>query len=561
MTAIIDLKLSVSDGGPSLGAQIEYNADLFAPETIVRLLGQWRELLTAVVAAPATRLSELPLMSAEEEQELAAWNATAGAYELNACLHESVEQQAALTPKQIAVGYEADTISYEELNRRANQLARYLRGLGVGPETKVCVLLERSVELVVGLLGILKAGGAYVPLDPQYPVERIRFMIEDSGARILLTQSRFGELEFEARVVDLDNEWEEIARESGANLESRATVENLAYVIYTSGSTGQPKGVCIPHRAICNRLQWMQTELPLNADDCVLQKTTISFDASVWSCSCVLAGARVQLAAVGGEKDSSYLVQAVQKHEVTVLQLVPSMLRVWLEEEGVEECVSLRRLYCGGEALSAELAARCYERLPHVRLHNLYGPTETAIDATHGECVREDTGNGGLMAIGRPLTNVTVYVLDERFRQVPVGVSGELYVGGAGVARGYLDRAELTAERFVPDPFGETAGGRLYRTGDIGRRLRDGRLEYVGRSDEQVKVRGYRIELGEIEAALSEDETVAECVVVARRKLTDTSVCWLTSCPNFSQATVNHSTCPTTSTGMNKPRSDSFLVR
>src|ERR1700752_736710 len=231
-----------------------------------------------------------------------------------------------------------------------------------------------------------------------------------------------------------------MARESGENLESRATVENLAYVIYTTGSTGQPKGVCISHRAICNRLQWMQAELPLHVDDCVLQKTSISFDASVWELFVpLLAGARVQLAAVGGEKDSAYLVQAVQQHEVTVLQLVPSMLRVWLEEGGVEQCVSLRRFYCGGEALSAELAARCYERLPGVTLHNLYGPTETAIDATHGECKREETANSGLMAIGRPLTNVTVYVLDERFRQMPVGVSGELYVGGPGGGAGNLD--------------------------------------------------------------------------------------------------------------------------
>jgi amino acid adenylation domain-containing protein len=370
--------------------------------------------------------------------------------------------------------------------------------------------------MVVGLLGILKAGGAYVPLDPEYPKERLAFQLEDTKARVLLTQERLiGDLpDHDGRVICLDRDWAEIARESEANLESGATADNLAYVIYTSGSTGKPKGVMIEHRALSNHMLWMQERFPLDAADCVLQKTPFCFDASVWEFFApIMAGARLTLARPGGHQDSAYLINTIVNQQVTTLQLVPSMLRVLLAEDGLERCQNLKRVFCGGEALSGELRERFHGRLGG-ELYNLYGPTEATIDATCALCDRASPPH--TVTIGRPIANTQLYVLDRDMRPVPIGVPGELYIGGECLARGYLNRPELTAEKFITHSFDGEPARRLYKTGDLARYLSDGNIEFLGRVDNQVKIRGYRIELGEIESVLAQHPCVGQSVVAVR---------------------------------------------
>jgi amino acid adenylation domain-containing protein len=366
--------------------------------------------------------------------------------------------------------------------------------------------------MVVALLAVHKAGGAYLPLDPAYPGERLAAMLADARPKLVLVQpGRLADLPaWEGPVVALEPEAE---TEPAPTVDGGAGLDNLAYVIYTSGSTGSPKGVMISHRAIFNRLAWMQSELPLSAGDRVLQKTPFSFDASVWELfSPLLAGARLVLARPGGHQDAAYLVEEIARREVTVLQLVPSMLRVFLAQPGSEWLASLRRIYSGGEALPMDLVASLSGRLG-AEMHNLYGPTEAAIDATHWPCRPRD--GSPLAPLGRPIANTRVYLLDGRGQPVPRGVPGELHIGGLGLARGYLGRPGLTAEKFVPDPFATAAGTRLYRTGDLCRYAQDGELEYLGRLDHQVKIRGFRIELGEIEAALRQHSGLREAVAVA----------------------------------------------
>jgi iturin family lipopeptide synthetase A len=518
VSARFDIHTVVTEAEDGLLVQCNYNTDLFDEETVRRWLGHYETLLQGIVADPRQSVWALPLMSEAQRHELlTAWNSTEAPYPAR-CLHELVEEQAALTPEATAVVFEGERLSYDELNRNANRLAHHLRAAGVGPDARVGVLMERSAEMVVALLGVLKAGAAYVPLDPEYPADRLDFMLKDAGVSVLLTHQRLDEKlpAHGARVVRLDADREAAEALEDSNPAPSATPDNLAYVIYTSGSTGTPKGVMIQHRAILNRLLWMQDKYPLTAEDRVLQKTTFSFDASVWEFFVpLLAGAQVVLARPGGQQDSAYLVEAVRRHGITVLQLVPTMLRVVLEEEDFKDCTSLRRVYCGGEAFPAELQRRFFA-LHTAELHNLYGPTETSIDAAHWECERD--GKRPVVPIGRPIANTRLYVLDARMNPSPPGVPGELYVGGAGVARGYLNRPGLTAERFVPDPFSEEPGARLYRTGDLVRYGQGGALEYLGRVDHQVKLRGFRVELGEIESALRRHPSVAEAVVTASRQ-------------------------------------------
>ena len=408
--------------------------------------------------------------------------------------------------------FEDERLSYGELNAQANQVAHYLRRAGVGPETLVGICLERSLELVVGLLGILKAGGAYVPLDPTYPAERLRLLIAEAGIEVVLTAQRFSELlPREVQSICVDSAAEELAGESKENPVHNTVAGNLAYVIYTSGSTGKPKGSMIPQEGICNRLLWMQEMYGLDATDRVLQKTPFTFDVSVWEFFWpLLSGARLVLARPGAQGDSRYLVELIQREAITTLHFVPSMLAAFLEERGVEECQSLRRVICSGEALPYELKERFRERLPS-ELHNLYGPTEASVDVTYWDCGSEL--ERPIVPIGRAIANTQIYVLDEALQVVPVGVRGELYIGGIGLARGYLKRAEQTAERFVPNPYG-AAGSRLYRTGDLARYLADGNVEYLGRTDHQVKIRGFRIELEEIEATIHKYPGVRHCAVI-----------------------------------------------
>ncbi len=499
-TAKFDLTLFMSEGPDGLSGQLEYNTDLFEAGTIRRMLGRWEVLLEGIAADPSRHLSELSLLPEADYP----W----------ACLHELFERQAARTPEAVAVVYEGQELSYAELNARANQLAHYLRGQGVGPDVLVGVYVERSLEMVVGLLGILKAGGAYLPLDPAFPRDRLAFMLKDSQAPVLLTQRHLlAQLPASGvRIVALDADWEAIARHSRQGPSSGIGPEALAYVIYTSGSTGLPKGVAIEHRSVVNFLASMRREPGLRAGDRLLAVTTLSFDIAGLELYLPLAvGACVEVVSREVAADPARLRERLAQSGATVMQATPTSWQM-LVDVGWERAAALKVL-CGGEALGRKLANALLARACEV--WNLYGPTETTIwSAAYKLEGKQEAGSA--VPLGRPIANTQLYVLDEAMQPVPAGVAGELYIGGAGLAQGYLNRPELTAEKFVPDPFGSEPGGRLYRTGDLARYRPDGTLEYLGRIDHQVKVRGYRIELGEVEAVLREQAGVREAVVVAR---------------------------------------------
>ncbi|RKH75115.1 amino acid adenylation domain-containing protein, partial [Corallococcus sp. AB032C] len=458
-----------------------------------------------------------PLTDAERQQVLVDWNATATDFPRDATLHSLIEAQVERTPDAVALAFEGRTLTYRELDARANQLAHALIARGVGPEVRVGLLLERSLELVVALLATLKAGGAYVPFDPAYPAQRLAWMLEDARPAVLLAQEHLLSRlpAHDARVLCLDTQWDDVALQPRHAPPPRASADGLAYVIFTSGSTGRPKGAMNAHGPVVNRLLWMQSAYALGPADVVLQKTPFSFDVSVWEFFWpLMTGARLVLAKPGGHQDPAYLARLVAEAGVTTLHFVPSMLQVFLEEPALESCTSLRRVVCSGEALPLELAERCLRRLPWAGLHNLYGPTEAAVDVTFHQCLPGESRRS--VPIGRPVANTQIRILDAHLHPVPVGVPGELFIGGVQVGRGYLGRPELTAERFIPDGFSDTPGSRLYRTGDVARWLPDGAIEYVGRADFQVKVRGLRIELGEIEATLEQHPGVRQSVVVAR---------------------------------------------
>lgn len=447
------------------------------------------------------------------------WNNTRREYGSDLYIHQLFDLQAAQTPGAIAVVFERSYLTYEELRAQSDHLAQYLRRLGIGPDVLVGICLERSLELIVALLAILKAGGAYVPLDSSYPKERLAFMLLDSGVSVLITQRRLlTELpEHQARVLCLDDrDW--VAKESSMELSTKVAPENLAYVIYTSGSTGKPKGAMNTHLGICNRLLWMQEQYQLRENDRVLQKTPVSFDVSVWELFWpLLNGAKLVMAKPGGHQDGAYLVDVIRDQEITVMHFVPSMLQIFLDVSGVEKCSSLRQVICSGEALSFKLIQRFFSRL-HAKLDNLYGPTEAAVDVTYWPCrLNNDVHT---VPIGRPVANTQTHILDSSLEPVSIGEIGELYLAGVQLARGYFNRPDLTAERFVPNPLGLEPGSRMYNTGDLARYLPDGNIEFLGRADHQVKIRGNRIELGEIEAVLNQHPVLQETVVVAREDKT-----------------------------------------
>lgn len=515
--AAFDLQLVILDSGDELKCSWEYNTDLFNRDTIQRMVGHFNVLLENMVADPEKPVSLLPLLTTKERQRLLVdWNDTERAYSKGKCIHELVEAQVERTPSRIAVDLEGKTLTYRDLDRRANRLGRYLQSLGVGPETLVGLFAERSLEMVVGLLGILKAGGAYVPLDPEYPEERLALMMSDAEVRVLLTQEKFIERlpRQDVPIICLDKDWKHVAQGNASKLKERAKPDNLAYVIYTSGSTGKPKGAMNTHRGVCNRLLWMQEEYNLGEEDTILQKTPFSFDVSVWEFFWpLLTGARMVLARPGGHKDTGYLVQIIHDQQITVMHYVPSMLRLFLEEKNLHFCNSLRDVICSGEVLPVELQERFFTRLD-ANLHNLYGPTEAAIDVTFWRCERN--GHRTTVPIGRPVANTRIYVLDARLRPTPIGVPGELHIGGVQVGRGYLNRPKLTEQRFIRDPFVDEPAARLYKTGDLARYLPDGSIEYLKRMDQQVKIRGFRIEPGEIESALTTHPGVKAAAVVAQ---------------------------------------------
>ncbi|AUX48175.1 peptide synthetase [Sorangium cellulosum] len=504
--------------GNRLQLCLSYDRQRFDEETASRLLGLVEVALGQLVRRPEARVGELSLLGELESRRVVTeWNATERPYPGERLVHELFEAQAERTPEATAVLFGERRLSYRELNARANRVAHALRRRGVGPDVLVAVAAERSVELVVGLLGILKAGGAYVPIDPEYPADRIAFMLSDAAASVLLSQwpvaSRLPA--HGAEVLCLDADRAKIDREPATNPAVAVSADNLAYTIYTSGSTGRPKGAGNSHRGLLNRLQWMQERYGLTPEDRVLQKTPFSFDVSVWEFFWpLMTGAGLVVSRPGDHRDGERLVELITRHDVTTLHFVPPMLQAFLETPGVASCRSVRRILCSGEALPAELTRRCFERLAHAELHNLYGPTEASIDVSSWACQRGD--NSASVPIGHPIANTQLYLLDRHGQPVPAGVAGELYIGGIGLARGYHQRPDLTAERFVPDPFGSAPGGRLYRTGDLARHRPDGAIEFLGRLDHQVKIRGLRIELGEIEARLLQHPGVGEAVVLAR---------------------------------------------
>ncbi|MGD7329384.1 non-ribosomal peptide synthase/polyketide synthase, partial [Ralstonia pseudosolanacearum] len=513
--AKFDLTLELRETSEGLAGSLDYATALFDRETIERYLGYLQRLLKAMVENDSQEVSQIGLLDeGERAQLLESWNETKAAYPDASTIHGLFEAQVRRTPEAIAVVHEGRQVSYAELNARANRVAHALIGLGVGPDARVGLCVERSVELVVGLLGILKAGGGYVPLDPSYPQDRLAYMLEDSAPVAVLTQGLVREQlgMLSVPVLDLDGPQEDAEHDPQV---TGLEPHHLAYVIYTSGSTGRPKGVMNEHRGVVNRLWWAQQTYRLDASDRVLQKTPFGFDVSVWELFWpLLAGARLVMARPEGHKDPAYLAATIEQAGITTLHFVPSMLQLFLDQVEAGRCQGLRRMLCSGEALPHALQQRSLARFPHSELHNLYGPTEAAIDVTAWRCNAEI--HPGIVPIGRPIANTQIYVLDAHRQPVPLGVTGEIYIGGVGVARGYLNRPELTAERFVVNPFHGEGRERMYRTGDLGRWLPDGSLEYQGRADAQVKLRGFRIELGEIEARLLQCAGVSEAVVTMR---------------------------------------------
>jgi len=510
-----EVKLRCVGGEEGLRLEFHYDGNRYDEADVQRLAAQYERLLTSVLGDAERPLAELEVVSEpERQQQLEQWNETAVAYGPAVSLVELFEQQAAARPEAEAVVCGAEKLTYEELNRRANQLGHYLRRMGVGPEVRVGLCVERSVAMVVGVLGILKAGGAYVPLDPSYPQARVEQMLRDCGARVLLTEAHLAAQlpRTDAAVVYLGQQWQEIAAESETNPAVVVAGENLAYVIYTSGSTGQPKGVGVTQQNLVHTTRAREVYYG-GAPESFLLLSSIAFDSSVaglfWT---LCGGGRLIVPAEGQQREARRLVQLVREQQVTHLLSLPSLYALLLEEADGGELAGLQGVIVAGEACGPALVERHETVVPQAVLYNEYGPTEGSVWSTVQQC----RGCSGTVPIGRPIANVRLYVLDERQAVLPLGVSGELYVGGAGVTRGYLNDAALTAQKYVPDPYGGERGGRLYRTGDVGRYRRGGELEFVGRVDGQVKVRGYRVEVGEIEAVLEGHGSVQGAVVMVR---------------------------------------------
>jgi amino acid adenylation domain-containing protein len=509
LTSKFDLALSMEETDQRLLGSWEYNTDLFNAVTINRMAGHFQTMLEGIVAHPELPISELPLLTeAERHQQMVECNKTQSEYPQDKCVHQLFEEQVERTPDAMALVYQNEQLTYRELNTRANQLAHYLQGLGVGPDVLVGICVERSLEMVVGLLGILKAGGAYVPLDPTYPQERLAYMLSDSLLSVLLTQEKLvADLpEHTADVVCLDSQWGVISCESQENPVSGVQASNLAYVIYTSGSTGKPKGVLVVQQGLCNLAQAQIRLFDVNLDSRVLQFASFSFDASIWEVVMALcSGARLCLGTKKSLLPGPNLMQFLRTYNITHVTLPPSALAV----VSYEELPALRTIVVAGEACSPDLVAQWSKNR---RFFNAYGPTESTVCAT----VAEWTDSSSQPSIGRPIANTQIYILDSHLQPVPIGVIGELYIGGAGLARGYLNRPELTQEKFIVNPFSQEQGARLYKTGDLARYLPNDNIEFLGRIDQQVKIRGFRIELLEIEAILSQHPSVKQVLVIDR---------------------------------------------
>ncbi|MGH8615481.1 MAG: non-ribosomal peptide synthetase, partial [Gammaproteobacteria bacterium] len=516
--------------GAELGFKVTYDSSRFEAAMITRLLEHFQTLLRGMMAEPTQRLGDLPLLpEAERHRLLREWNRSRAVYSQDACLPQLFEAKVERTPDAIAVAYEDERLTYQELNARANRLAHRLRALGVGPEVLVGLCMERSLELVIGILGTLKAGTAYLPLDLVYPKERLAFMLEDSQASVLLTQQALLERlpEHRARVLCLDRDWEAIAQESRENPSSGAKTVNLAYVIYTSGSTGKPKGVLISHASVVRLFAATQDWYHFGAEDVWTLFHSYAFDFSVWELwGALLYGGRLVVVPYWVSRSPEAFYGLLRREQVTVLNQTPSAFRQLIRAEKTivanrgwtAEDLALRLVIFGGEALELQSLQPWFDCHGDERpqLVNMYGITETTVHVTYRPIRAADLRQSKGSVIGEAIPGLRIYVLDARLEPVPIGVPGEVYVGGGGVAQGYLRRPELSAERFIPDPYSEEPGARLYKTGDLARYLVDGDLEYLGRIDHQIKIRGFRIELGEIEAVLGSHPGVQEACVVVR---------------------------------------------
>jgi amino acid adenylation domain-containing protein len=510
-SAKLDLAYFLVQGADGFSGRIEYNTDLFDATTIERMLCHYFQLLEAALKDPEQQVSQLPLLTAEERQQiLVEWNSTEAEYPREECLHNLFELQAERSPSAIACQFESELITYEDLNQRANQVAHYLQRQGIGPGQRVGVYVERSLNMMIGLLGIQKSGAAYVPLDPSYPAERLRLTLEDARPRVLLSQQSLlaGIPEHRATVVCLDSDWAQLATESTANPVSDVQPEDLMYVIFTSGSTGRPKGVQVPHRAVVNLLTCMGRELQMGPDDVFPALASFAFDMCIPELYLALVtGGRVLLCGSHLASNGEELAALLRQSRASVIHATPTTWSLLLDAGFSGK--ALKRAI-GAEPLPGELCKRILAADPS--LYNFYGPTETTVWSAFHHFRSPDEP----VVIGRPMANTQIYILDKKTQPVPVGVPGEIYIGGDGVTRGYLNRPELTADAFVPDPFTERPGALVYRTGDLGAFLPDGTISFKGRIDSQIKIRGFRIELGEIEAILSSHDAVQECAVVAR---------------------------------------------
>jgi amino acid adenylation domain-containing protein len=510
------------DDGHELRLRIDFDAARIDADSVTRMLAQLQTLFKQMVAEPQQRIAKLsPLNSGERQQLLIDWNSVTAEYP-RSCLHEMFENQVERSPDAVAAIFEGEHLTYRELNLQANQLAHYLRKQGIGPDDLVPICANRSLEMVVGVLGVLKAGAAYVPIDPALPLERIAIMINDVSPRVVLMQEKVSKSVYmpqTSKVIHLepdDAEW--MAPDVPIQNPARTTTDtNLAYMIYTSGSTGKPKAVMVHHRAIANHIYWMQSTFSFDGGDCILQMTEFSFDVSVWEIFApLIAGARLVIARPEAQRDPQYLAETIVSNQVTVLQLVPSLLRILLDTPRFQSCKSLRYILCGGEPMTEDIPNLFFEKLD-CDLYNMYGPTEAAVDALY-YCVPHNRSKRSI-PIGRPVPNTRAYVLDHQLDLMPIGVAGELFLGGVQICRGYHNDPKLTSERFLPDVFAGVRGARLYKTGDKVRILPDGNLEFLGRIDDQVKLHGFRIELGEIQSVLRQHPAVGEAVAILRQDL------------------------------------------
>ncbi len=502
-TSKFDLTVELDERPEGIIGRIEYNTDLFDQSRIIRMIGHYQTLLESIIANPQQSISHLTLLTEAEQQQFREWNNTSQVLPDKQCIHQLFEQQVEHTPEAIALVFEDQQLTYQQLNQRANQLAHYLRKLGVKPETLVGICVERSLEMIIGILGILKAGGAYVPLDPTYPQERLNFMLEDAKVQILLTQQHLENKLLTESQINLDSHWEKIAQESTENPVNNTRPENLVYIIYTSGSTGKPKGVMIEHRGLCNLAKAQIYSFDIHHKSRILQFASFSFDASISEIFMTfISGSTLYLAKRKALLPGPSLIKIINDYNINTITFPPSVLATL----SINQLTTLRTIIIAGEACSAKLVANL---IPKYNVFNAYGPTETTICATIAKC----TDSSNKPAIGKPIANIQTYVLDHNLQQVPLGVPGELYIGGIGLARGYIKNPKFTTEKFISNPFTKKNNDRLYKSGDFVRYLSDGQLEFLERIDNQVKISGFRIELGEIEAIINQHSAIKEVIV------------------------------------------------